>query len=42
MPGDTLITKVHGGMRIILADGVYIGKAWQIHSLAPKRYNSVG
>ena len=31
MPSDTLITKVHGGMRIISADGVSIGKVWQVH-----------
>jgi hypothetical protein len=31
MPGDTLITKVHGGMRIISADGESIGKVWQVH-----------
>jgi len=31
MPGDDFITKVHGGMRIISADGVSIGNVWQVH-----------
>jgi hypothetical protein len=28
---DTLITKVHSGMRIISVDGVYVGKVRRVH-----------
>ena len=28
---DTIATKVQNGMRIVSADGVYIGKVWQVH-----------
>lgn len=31
MPSDTVITKIHGGMRVISADGVSIGNVWQVH-----------
>ena len=31
MLSDTVITKVHSGMRVISADGVYIGNVWQVH-----------
>jgi hypothetical protein len=31
MPSDTLITKVHGGERVISADGVSVGHVWRIH-----------
>ena len=31
MLSDTVITKVHSGMRIISADGVAIGTVWRVH-----------
>jgi hypothetical protein len=31
MLSNTFITQVHNGMRIISADGVYVGKVWQVH-----------
>gem|GEM_PF-1648851 len=31
MPSDAVITNVHGGMRMISADGIYIGKIWRIY-----------
>jgi hypothetical protein len=31
MRSDALITKVHGGMRTISADRMYIGYVWRVH-----------
>ena len=31
MPSDAFITKVHGGMRVISADGVSVGAVWRVH-----------
>src|SRR6476660_2265168 len=31
MSSETLIAKIHGGMRVISADGVSIGTVWQLH-----------
>jgi hypothetical protein len=36
MSSDTLITKVHGGMRLISADGVSIGTSGGFTSGTPK------
>jgi hypothetical protein len=31
MSSDTLSTKIHLGMRLISADGVYIGNVWRVY-----------
>ena len=38
---DAIATKVQIGMRIISADGVYIGKAWQVHFRDTEAYIEV-
>src|SRR3954447_16106535 len=31
MPSDAFITQVHGGMRVISADGASVGNVWRVH-----------
>jgi hypothetical protein len=31
MPSDTFVTQVHGGERVISADGVTVGNVWRVH-----------
>ena len=31
MHNDSAVTKVHGGMRVISADGVTVGTVWRVH-----------
>jgi hypothetical protein len=38
---DTIATQVHNGMRIISADGVYIGKVCQVHFRDTEAYIEV-